>query len=271
MEIKRFFLPEQMYHINKQIHRRELADAFVTDKAVTGQVTRLNLKNQLFEVNLGNQFNAIMPFEESTIYNIYKDIRQKDLSPAIYTLVGRTIRAKITSLKNGIYLSRKDNMIEALAYLKGYSQFDQAMITAFSNCSAFIDVGAGITGKISTFNFSPTRFDNIKDIGLKVNDIIPVQVLDFNPEENHFELSRVSLIPPFEETLDPLDQVVCKVFHALPDKTGYYVLINQSICGILDSPIDSSIELNYGDWVVGLVAKVNPSKKGPQLRFVMKL
>lgn len=267
MKSSKIFLPESMYDIDAQMSREKLEDAAINGTSVTGKIIRLDSRNKNFKVYLGGQLTGIMSFEEATIYALYKDEYNKEISPAIYSLVGRTVRAKIVNVGKNILLSRKANMLEALPYVKDCSEFSNAAITAFSRLSAFIDVGNGITGRIHVSNFSPVFCDNIKDIGLNLNDIIPVKVIRFDSVLNQFDLSRIDRLPPFWETLNVNDQVVCKVFHSLYDHSGYKVLINNDIAGILDSPI----ELHYGDEVVALVRKINILRKGPQLDLVRKL
>ena len=263
-DVQTTFLPEALYHIDENMNWRKIALSYINDTAITCKVTKLDYYNDILEVDLGNNFKGTISLEEARIYPCYKN----DLvSSSIYTLVGHTIRAKIVSIKPTIELSRKQNMLQALPYISQCSHFDKTTITGFSKFSAFVDVGAGITGKISRANFAPVIFDDITDIGFKLYDTFPTDVLEFDPVNNRFELSRTSCLPHFTTVLSKNTVVTCKIFGSVSDLSGSYVCIDKNFAGIVDS-VDG-IEFRYGDEIVAVIAKdPDVSKKGVQLNFI---
>lgn len=259
------FLPEAQYHLEENMDLQQIACSYIDDTAITCRVTRLNYCEQVLEVDLGNQFSGIIPFEEASIYPVYKDCC---LSQSIKSLVGCTIRAYITSIKPQIVLSRKQHMLQALELMSTQTHFESSTIIGFSSLSAFVDIGAGINGKISKSNFAPVKFHDAKDIGFKLYDTFPTDVLEFDQENKWFDLSRLSCLPHFTNMLQKGDIVTCTVFCSLPDASGYYVCIDKSIGGIVDSPID----LYYGDEIVAAIGKEPAqNKKGVQLKFLRLL
>lgn len=250
------FLPESMYPIDSTMDYPKLQEIFESNKSVTGLITRLNSKDQLFEVFLGNGLTAFMHFDKSTIYPIYKS--ENDLSPNIYELVGKKIRAKIIVLDYDlILLSRKENMLEALDFLKGETFIQKAQITAFSTFSAFFDIGAGIIGRSNARTFANIRFHNVRDVGFKEGDILSVNILNYVEEMQKFDLSRVATLPSHMELYNSGDSVVCKIYEPMKDSEGigYFALVDKSFCAVVDSP---EFPLNYGDEIVAYVKKVKP-------------
>lgn len=262
---KQFFLPESMCKIDSKMSYKKIKTFYKNKSSITGKVLRLNSKDNLFEVDLGGNLIGILPIEESTIYQIYKPERK--FSYSVITLVGKVIQAKIFSLKNKqIILSRKANMLEALENIKPKKEIQFASITSFSQTSAFIDLGAGIIGKSTTYNLSPVIFNHASEIGLKKGDIIPVKITDFQSSINCFDISVVDATPDYKDALNEEDIVLCKIYGDVGDNLGYYVLINNKYAGIVDSP---SHKLQYGDEISAHISKI--SAKGPRLKFVEKI
>lgn len=262
---KQFYLPESMHEIDSTMDRQKLLSIYKNNQSIIGKITRLNSKDQVFEVNLGGGLIGIMPVEYSTIYQIYKG--DNKFSYNIITLVGKIIQAKIMSLDNNIILlSRKENMLEAIEVIKELSEINFASITSFSTASAFIDIGAGILGRCFTYNFANTIFKDAKDVGFKKGDIIPVKIIAFQNEINCFELSAVDTFSRLPDILNEKDIVTCKVFGSLEDGIGYYVLIDNKYVGIVDSPF---YKLMYGNEISAIIRRM--TDKGPRLKLVEKL
>lgn len=260
------FLPESMYDIDSRMTPFKLFNHYLTKKSIIGKVIRIDSKTNTIKVNVGGNLTANMSFDEATIYPIYRP--NGTLSPNIYTLLDKTIQAKVIGLDvKNIRLSRKNNMLEALDSLKTQSEIPYAVITNFFNISAFVDIGAGLVGRIKSKELSNVMFRNIADIGLAKGDIIPVKVLNFFQDSNNFELSRVATFPNFRDIIKKGEIVHCKVFGNVgdPQGLGYFVLIKDTVCGILDS----QVILNYGNEVVAKVSKLG--HKGPHLDLVKKL
>lgn len=263
---KQIYFPESMYDMDNKMDREKLEISHKAQLSVTGMVIRLNIKSQLFLVDLGGGITATMPLNEATIYPIYRD--DNTYSPNIYKLVGKKIQAKIISLdEKNVIISRRINMVEALETLKSTSYIKYTSILAFSKFSAFIDIGAGIIGRSYGKDFSPVYFNDIKEIGLITGDVIPVTILDYNEDSKNFNLSRIKALPKCSDVLEPGNITFCKVFNPLQiqDSTcyGYYVLIDQNFCGILDS----KFPLKYGQKVIGKIKRI--SSTGPHLSLVV--
>lgn len=260
---KQHFLLESMYHISNSMNLRKIAEAYLHDIPVTCQVIRIDTENNFLEVYLGGNIYGTIPLEESSIYSTTKDGK---IASKIFALVGCNVRAYIISVKNGIVLSRKMHMEDALNSIYKIKHFKYASITGFTTLTAFVDVGAGILGKISPNNFAPVIYRNIKDIGFEKNYIISVDVLDYDPYNYRFELSRLSCLPHFSEVFHKGDLVECKIFGKLNDLSGYYVCVNTYVCGIMDAP---DFPLSYNEKVVACVSHVPQAfKPGLQLKFV---
>lgn len=259
-----FFLPESMYTIDSEMYFDKIHWYYETGSTITGKVIRIHEKQKFFDVDLGTGFLAKMPFNESTIYPIYK-YKCQNLSPELYSLIGKMIQVKITKFKDlyTIEVSRKQNMEELIINIKDQKYFEYVEITGYSKLSAFIDVGGGIRGKISASNFSPIRFNNIRDVEIPVGTIIPASVLNFNTDTMQFELSRIP--KKVESTLYQNQIVTAKVFDPLRNGTGYFCLVKNSIGGILDSP---NFKLHYGDNVVASIKSITP--KGLRIEFLKK-
>ena len=262
---KQLFLPESMYQIDSQLDHRKLVNCFKKHINITGRITRLNSKDNFFEVDLGGNFTGIMPFENSTIYPIYKD--NGKFSYGFVSLVGKTIQAKIIKYdNNNIILSRKEIMLEALEVLKQTSKIKFATITSFSQSSAFMDIGAGILGKATYADYSRTIFKTAEDVGFKKGNVIQVTITQFQPEINCFDLSVVDTFQDVKERLNVDDIVMCKVFGSVGDNLGYYVLVDNKYTGIVDSQF---YQLQYGDEISASISKFTIN--GLRLKIVEKL
>lgn len=256
------FLPESTYRVDSTMTYAKIVNLHKTNTTIVGKVMRINFQDKTFEVDLGGNISGYMSYSDSTIYPIYKE--NGSLSINVYSLVGKTILAKIVSVKdNNINLSRKLNMLEAFQTQKHETEISCATIIGYSRLCAFVDVGAGILGKIYGKHFAPTIFQTITDVGIPIYTNISVTVLECDTANYRFSLSRVASLPPIEETIKENTCILCKVFNALDDGLGYYVLIDGNICGLLDSP---DIKLKYGDEVFAYVKSL--SLKGPRLSLV---
>ena len=265
---KQIFLPEALYGIDSEMTYNKLYIYYKTNTSVTCKVLRSDSKNQLLEVDLGGNLTGIIPFELSTIYQIYNGT---SLSPNIFSLVGKNVRAKIQKFdfeNNTIILSRKESMLEAFEILKDTTQIDFAVITGFSKSSAFVDIGAGITGKSTEKAFSSIIFNNIEEIGINKGDIISVTVLSCDEETKRFELSRVDALPQINNFLSRDDHILCTVLAPIDsEKTGYFVSIDKNnFKGIVDSPYE---ELFPGDKIVAIIKR--NTLKGTKLNLVEKI
>lgn len=264
---KQLYLPESTYTLDSKMNHKKLKFFYENNYTVTGKVTRLNSIKEHFEVYLGEDLIGIMPFSESTIYPIYNE--SNEYTSAIYALVGKTIRAKITEYDGSyhIILSRKENMEEALEYFKNTTEQISGSITGFSQMSAFLDIGSGIIARSYGKNFCNTIFKDIQDVGIKKGELVSVKILYPSVDvPNKFEVSRVETLPKAKDCLNPGDLVTCKVFSEIGDNEGYYVLIDDKFCGIIDSP---DIKLEYGDEVIGIIKKIR--KKGVKLNLVERV
>lgn len=260
------FLPESMYEIDSTMDFKKIQFINNFKLSLTGIVIRENSRDEYLEVLIGENLTAILPFSQATIYPTHKE--DGSISPNIYELVGNKIRAKIISLNNDkIILSRKENMIEALENLKKQTEFELAVITGFSKQSAFFDVGAGIQGRSHTKDFSLIKFHDIKDIGIKKNERVPVKVIEFLDDEMRFNLSRVSALPSHYDHFWEGDRVVATVFNPAPNSNGgHFVLIDNTWGGIVNP---SATQIEYGDKIVACVHAL--SENGLKLNLVEKI
>jgi len=261
---KQLFLPESMYEIDSKMNYGKIKTFHKSKTTITAKVIRLNSKSKVLEVDLGGDLKGILPLEEATIYSIYK--YDNSFSRNIIGLIGKTIQAKIINIKDDIIISRKENMLQVLEHIKKQTGIIQASITGMSRASVYLDIGAGIAGKCTFNAISQVVFHDTNDLGFKKAQIIPVKILEFKDDINCFDLSFVDTFENINDALNVNDVVICKVFNALNDGIGYYVLIDNKYAGIIDSP---NVKLNYGDEVSAVIHKI--TDKGPKLRLVEKL
>ena len=261
------FLPESLYGIDLDMTYKKLSVFYESKTSITGKVTRLDSENRVLEVLIGRNLIGYIPFYEATIYPINKC--NGNLSPNIYALVGKTIRAKIINLEiDNIILSRKENMLEALSYIKEQEKIEYASITGMSRYMAFFDIGAGVLGRCYGKNYTNILYDNIRDIGLDKGDIISVSIISFDQENKNFELSRIDNLPSAFEVLKRNDVISGTISGPVndPNQIGYFVDIDHSDhVGIVDSPDI----LEKGDKVVCNVKRV--TEKGPKLSLMQKI
>lgn len=253
------YLPESAYVVDSELTR----DDITVGDIVTGRVEVIEKTKKFLVVNLGT-FTVRMNFKNASIYRrqpfppTYED-------PNIYSLLGQTVRVKVID-KNGekIIISRKHHMEDALEYFKKTMPKEfTAVITAFSELSAFLDIGAGLHGRISPAQFALVRFKNIRHFGLEVGDFLKVKNLGFNDNLTAFELSRVAII--LAESFDNFkrdDDVIFTVYDPLKDGIGYLGLIDNKYPALLDSKY---VELQYGEEVIGTVKTT--TSKGLKLKF----
>lgn len=258
---QQIFLPESMYNIDSSMTFKKLFCFYNEGTTITGKVRRINSTSKIIEVELGNDFLGFMSFKEATIYPIYRPDGR--LSPNVYRLMGKNIRVKIIGFDPSNqfpFLSRKEHMLDALTFLKSKNGFINAYISSFSKHSAFFDLGGGIIGRSNTKNFSSAMFRDIRDIGLRKGDIIPVQFISFSEEENRFDVSRIAGLPSVFDSISAGDVVTAQVFEEVNDveKIGYYILVDKMYSGIVDSP---DIPLEYGDTVCVFIKKIKENGK----------
>ena len=105
------YLPESLYVIDHELNRENITLGDI----VTAKVICYKDDKKLLVVNLGKEYGVIS-LEETTIYPKFHP--SGILHGSVYSLIGKTIRAKIISIDDEIRLSRKAHMIEALDYFK---------------------------------------------------------------------------------------------------------------------------------------------------------
>jgi len=250
------FLPESMYTIDSSMTYEKLCCFYKEGTTITGNVRRINSSLKVIDVDLGNGCFGSMSLEEATIYPLYKP--DGTISPNLYHLVGKTIRATIIGFDSSNQLpllSRKVHMLDAITFFKNETEFLDAYITGFSKHSAFFDIGAGIMGRSNTKAFATTKFRDVKDIGLHVGDIIPVKIISFSENESRFDVSRVAALPSVFDILSEGDVVTAQVFEQVKDEQeiGYYVQVDKKFNGIVDSP---DVNLRYGDTITVFIKKI---------------
>lgn len=268
------YLPESFYHVDSKMTFGRLKYAENKESPVTGFVTQYIDCSKSLRVYLGGGIYGEMPIDEATIYDLYKSNRI-NLSPNITYLIGETVRVRVmyTCQAAGIVrLSRKQHMLSALEVLSCATKFNNAVVSSISHPVAYIDVGAGLLGRILPKEMSGCTFSDLEDdVNLRVGDTLKVSVLEYNSFLKKFELSRVKALPPLENVVAPGDIVVCRIFDKVPNQEndsrgiGFFVTINDYLPGILDSPT----ELDYGSTVVATVKKT--TELGAKLNFMRLL
>lgn len=263
------YLPESLYNLSTSMSIDRLKEAEREHFSVTGVVTQYVSQYKCLKVYLGSDIYGEMPIEDATIYNLYKT--NGYLSPNITYLVGQKVRVKVTYVdetSETIRLSRKLNMLEALGTLLTEKFINNAVITSLSYTIAYLDIGAGILGRILPHEMSGCYFTDLNnDLDISVGSSVRVKILNYDPEIKRFELSKVQALPTLNEVVAPGDIVICKVLNPIKDQDldfcifGYFSTINGYLPSILDSPI----ELERGTKVVCTVKKI--SESGAHLSF----
>lgn len=249
------------------LDRKQLFEAFKSNKTITGFVTEINESEQVLMVNLGHKHIARLPFEEASIYP-YTYNNRFSLPTQIYTLVNRNIQVKLTEFDpyNGrIFVSRKQNMEIALKYFSSLRKYTlvKGYVTHTTGVHAFIDIGAGIIGTVFIREASVFKISNITDVFQK-NTETSIRILSKN-ENGYFSLStkdyRKAELKKFigQEMVATIDSPIPN-----SDICGYFVHVSPTLKGIVN--VSKGIHLDPGTLV--RVRVYNYSKRGLKFSLV---
>ncbi len=202
-------------------------------KVVSCSVRSYDYSANEMEVFIGNSFYGIIPLSELSIYDL-GDADYKSLAP--FFAGSRLLTAEIIgyfSDTKRFLLSRKKNMENALLYfssLEGSSKVIYARKTGATQSHAFVDIGAGIYGAISSKEIS-SSYVNPSDYFNKI-DYIPVHIL-YQNVYGKFIVSYRSTIP--YQNFEVGDIVSGRVVGPVKDLSGLFIELNPNQAGILNA------------------------------------
>lgn len=249
--------PESFYRLDHEMSFDKLADAMSSKEIVVGQIIYWNSQAKHFVVDLGNNFTAILPLEESSFYPLFSPTDGSIKYSKIYNLVGKTICACVKSCNNfQIVISRKESMEMTFKEISenGLTIYC-CEVLFFSGVTTFVDIGNGIIGAISIKDLTISKISHPNDIGIYVNSIIHAKLLSIDSELKYIYLSYRSTFNNLSNVLQKDDLITAMVFESVDDEeSGYFAQINPNTAAIVNPPDDGS--LNYGSKVVARVRKV---------------
>lgn len=247
-EIKHDYIP---------LTREQIREAYTSGATVTGFVESINEAKEQFEVRLGNEIMATLPFSEVTIYALRFSKKNKSTVPTnIRCLHMRKIRVKVTGVDgDSITVSRKQNMLEAYNKLLGCKRVSM-YITEVIEKSAFGDIGEGITGKLLINEVCRSHIHHVKE-RLSIKRTIDVVILGAD-DEQRFAVSYKQACKPYCKDDYPIGSIVkAKVgdWIKVTDTSCYYVDIAPQVPGIMT--IHEHKHLDYGSDIQCIVTGAN--------------
>ena len=262
MELK----PEACYEL-KPLSYDDVFNAFVKGQAITAYVEEILEEKQELLIHLGYRLYGYLPFSEVTVYPFaYSHIPDRTLPVQIYTLQHKKIRVKVTHMDNAkIYLSRKENMIEAYNYLKDNPDV-YLRITSLRHAVIFGDVGDGVTARLGIKDISKCRIHSCFDC-FKPGDSIKVNLFGPGLYGYDFSASCIKAYPKYSPLDFKAGDIVVGTLRDPVDcqKTGYYIDIAPNIAAIMDTPF-KKVSLHYGDTVMCSIKKA--TNKGLHLFYL---
>lgn len=269
--MKQEIYPESFYRIDDNMSIEKVFKAKETGSFLVSTVLSWNPYYKALEAALGNGFIGIIPFEEITIYPMPKNEIKK--ASYISELLGQTICVCVQKVVDGVItLSRKANMKKALDILfKNSSKELTCCVKYFDRYGVFVDIGHGLSGRISLKNLSSCFIHSPSDMGIHPGQTLSAKILSYNKERNHFEVSHRETFENLNltENLNAGDIIKVLVLEPVDKiKSGYYVQINPNSVGILN-PKDNDYRnvIPFGTYVSARVRQ-NPKNGKIRLAFV---
>ena len=265
--MKSCLLPESQYSF-RTLTLNDIKNAYEKNLSITGIVDELSEDDPELIVDFGG-ISAHLPVSEVTVYDfIYPLDKSKSIPIQIYTILGKKIRVKVTSMEdNKIYVSRKANLIAASDYLNN-CEISNCQVTSLTSKYAFCDAGDGICSIIRITDICKTRIKNVSEY-FHVGDCFSVKIIGAD-NKRRFLLSYKDMYKKYSKDDYKIgDCVSCTVKSPVentPD--GLYVSITPQVCGILNvKPWNPT--LNYGDNIEASIVKVKD--QGLKLKFIKKV
>ena len=239
--MKDVLIPEQLTKIDTTLKFEEV----YRDLIVSARVLSWDSQRKGVYVRFGNDIKAYISKEDISIY-----------PSELEHIIGKKILAQVlkydASIKSFV-LSRYNTMNMKLEEFEN-QKIVSARIRSITDHNIFVDLGAGISGKVHKSELSSVYISDIKDLGFKEGDEITLKVIKISPN-GMVELSRKAAYRSFKEVkLDKGDKVKAKIVGTILTKsrTGceycYSLEVNNNpnLKGILDSyvPFEMGTEIN---------------------------
>ena len=245
---------------------QSVTNALNGDYAITCVPKYVDQKRKEVVVKLGEGLWGYLPYEEVTIYRMFKIYSvSKNIPVQIIDILEKNIRAKILRIEDGrIILSRKANMLEDFEYLKTCSLV-RIHVTRMSWTKLYGDIGDGIVGSMDIREICNSKISNVKE-QFRVGDILWVKVQSVQDKLTFF-LSYKERFPKY----DPSDYEVgslisCIVTVPLNDPiTGYYAIVTPQVRGIVNTK-ENTPYLRYGSKITAKI--IGKNEQGLKLVFV---
>ena len=239
--MKDVLIPEQLTKIDTTLKFEEV----YRDLIVSARVLDWDSERRGVYVRFGNDIKGYISKEDISIY-----------SNEMEHIIGKKILAQVLEYDDSInsyILSRYNTMNMRLEEIK-LQKIVTVVIRKITDQNIFVDLGAGISGKVHKAELSSVYISDIKDLGFKEGDEITLKVIRIS-QNGMVELSRKAAYRTFEEVkLDKGDRVKAKIVGTILTKsrTGceycYSLEVNNNpnLKGILDSyvPLEIGAEIN---------------------------
>ena len=229
------FMPERFYSIDDNMSIEKLIRAKELGDFVVAKVLAWNSQDKYLEVELGNGLNGIIPLEDFTIYPT--SFSDGFITPYVYTLIGENICACVKSVENGeIVLSRAENMLKALDFLKDHSdEIYKCVILNVKEFGVFVDICSGLTGYIHVADLTRSFVKSPTVVGFNVGSYIDCNIVSIKDDSYKIQLSHKGLVENIAQKLNHGDIMEVIALSPVNDKyDGYFVYVNDNTSGIMD-------------------------------------
>lgn len=225
----------EIYYDYQNLTIEEVKNAHKSRQTITGFVESVSESGDELIVRLGNDLQARLPFSEVSIYPLrYSKKFESAIPTNVHCLLNRKIRAKVLKItKDGIFLSRKKNMEQALKKIQMQSRI-QMYITEVITKTAFGDVGEGIVGKLYINDVCRSHIHSVREC-IKRGQTIEVIALGFD-NENRLGVSYRQAHAPYKLEDYPVGtHLIAKVgdYLQVAKISKYYVSVTPQVSGLL--------------------------------------
>lgn len=265
--------PERNFRVDDNITLQEVIRRYEQKITVTGIAHGFDSIGKKVFVSLGNDIEAILPFEEVSL----EELRYITKIPVQVKAILKkgTIRAKISKIEDDkIYLSRKANLLEALDTVKNnIGGFFRATVENIDGHCVFCDIGEGVVAYCKIEEVTRIRIKDVRG-WLEKGQKVKVKVTDYSEESNLVwcSIKRGSFgdYSAFKRGMHVKARVGNAILGNDGNITGFYVEITPAISGITDyNPMYYNGELpKYGDMVKCYIKNVDEYNHKMKLNLI---
>lgn len=230
-------IPESLAELDSTLKYEDVTQGLI----VTARVLSWNPEKNAVNVHFGNGIPGIISTEDISIY----PSKDKGGVPSeVKFRLGKKVICQVLNYdceEEQFLLSRVLTMKKRLEQIE-LSQVINANITGMTDDNLFVDLGAGVLGKVHLLELSRVHVDNIADLGYQIGQ--DISLITIRKEYDKIELSKRKLYPDYDKTkFYPGQNVNAKIISKIPispkpNYAGVYGLQvenNPNIEGMADS------------------------------------